>query len=102
MYVEFERSGGFAGLCLQLQVDTTTLPKAEAAELLQMVQQSAFFTLPEQSVAESSGADRFNYKLTIEHEGQRHTVETMDSSAPATLTPLLERLTRMARSGRYR
>ena len=102
MYIEFERSGGFAGLSLQLRVDTATLPEAEAAELQQMVQQSAFFTVPEQSVANLSGADRFNYKLTIELDGQRHTVETMNSSSPASLQPLLERLTRMARSGRYR
>ena len=102
MYIEFERSGGFAGLSLQLRVDTATLPEEEAAELQQLVQQSAFFSVPERSVVNPSGADRFNYKLTIERDGHRHTVETMDSSSLALLQPLLERLTRMARSGRYR
>ncbi len=101
MDIEFERSGGFAGLSLQLQVNTASLPEEEGRELLEMVNQSGFFTFPKQGGTSDSGADQFNYKLTVDTGERKHTMEMTDASAPATLQPLLKRLTRMARSGRY-
>ncbi len=101
MRIEFERSGGVGGLMLQLKLDTANLPETEASELQQMVNQSGFFSFPERGFASTTGADQFNYRLTVEMDERRHTVEVTDISAPATLQPLLQRLARMARSGRY-
>jgi hypothetical protein len=45
-------------------------------------------------------ADQFNYRVTIEAEGKRHTVEAGESSASPELQALLQQLTLLARSAR--
>jgi Emfourin len=59
-----------------------------------LLEQSRFFELPDRLAANSIGADRFNYKITVEGESGSHTVEAVDSAVPANLRPLLEWLTR--------
>ncbi|HLF01241.1 MAG TPA: protealysin inhibitor emfourin, partial [Anaerolineales bacterium] len=67
-------------------------------ELIELVAAAKFFDLPAKVAASDVGADQFQYKLTIEAEGRRHTIEVEDTSAPAALQPLLRRLTVLARS----
>ncbi len=100
MKIEFQRSGGFAGMSLSCSVDTESLPQNEAYELQQMVKTANFFNLPAKIAASPSGADQFNYTVTVEDEGQTYTVETGDMSAPPNLQPLLQKLDRKARSSR--
>jgi len=98
MKVNFERSGGFAGLRLSATVDTEKLSPEEAQELEEMVRAARFFDLPAKISSESPGADRFRYKLTVEAEGRRHTVELGEAAASEQLRTLLRRLTALARS----
>jgi hypothetical protein len=98
MKIRFERTGGFAGLIVNVEVDAGTLLPAQSQALAQLVERADFFELPA-AMTESAtqGADRFSYRITIEADGRTHTVETTDSAAPAALVPLLEWLELAAR-----
>ena len=100
MRIQFDRTGGFAGLRMAATLETESLPPDEAQSLLDLVKAARFFDLPAVIEPPPAGADQFKYKLTIEAEGRRHTVEMGDASAPETLQPLLRRLTVLARSPR--
>ena len=99
MLIEFKRSGGFAGLGLELQVDTTMLAREAQRELTDLVTAADFFNVPTQGEQPSSGADQYHYRITITTANQRHTIATGELSAPSSLQPLLQRLTHMARAG---
>jgi hypothetical protein len=96
MRISFERSGGFAGLTLEADLDTTSLPLNEAHNIQRMVEEAGFFELPASIPAPARGADASQYVVTVEDEGKRHTVRTNDLTVPADLWPLLEYLTKTA------
>jgi hypothetical protein len=98
MKIRFERSGGFAGMLVTTTVDTEALAPEEAQQLRLSIEEADFFALPRKLTAPSPGADHFQYNITVESEGRRHTIETTDVAAPEALRPLLRRLTRLARS----
>lgn len=97
MRIEFQRSGGFAGLRLSAAVDTDRLPADEANELARIVDAAGFFGLPA-TLKSTQGADQFTYRLTIEAGDRRHTVEVSESAVPDSLRPLIQRLATIARS----
>jgi hypothetical protein len=97
MRIHFERSGGFAGLRLQHELDTTSLPPAEAEEVAHMVDSARFFELPQTIRATQPGADRFRYKLSVDSGIQKHSVEVDDAAIPENLRPLLSWLTAVQR-----
>jgi hypothetical protein len=90
MRIAFSRSGGITGIRLGLTLDTATMPSEDARELEDCVLRSGFFELPE--VLYSGGADRLQYKLTIERNGVSHSVQMEDGAIPETLSPLIKRL----------
>jgi 3-hydroxyisobutyrate dehydrogenase-like beta-hydroxyacid dehydrogenase len=98
MRVDFERTGGFAGMRTTATIDTETLPPDEARALNELVDAAGFFNLPATISSPSPGADRFQYKITIVAGGRQHTVETSDAAVPETLSPLLRKLMVLARS----
>ncbi len=100
MRIDFERSGGFAGMRMTTTVDTESLSSEETRELFELVEGAGFFELPAKISSESPGADRFQYKLTIEAEGRQHTVETGEAAVPEKLRALIQKLTMMARKAR--
>ena len=100
MHIHFERTGGFAGMRMTTTVNTESLSSKDASDLRKMVNTAGFFDLPAVIRTMAQGADRFHYKLTVEVEGQRHTVETSEAAASEALRRLLRRLTAMARSAR--
>src|SRR5512133_3946150 len=98
MRINFVRTGGFAGMRLETTVDSDTLPPDEAQVLQQELQQANFFALPSQLTGKSAGADRFQYEISVDTGGQRHTVQTGESSMPEALQPLIQHLDRLART----
>jgi hypothetical protein len=98
MKIDFERTGGFAGMKLQAAVRTETLSPEQAAELHALVAAADFFRLP--AVIVTSAPDQFHYRVTVAEGLRRHTIQTTDSAAPAALRPLLERLAALARATR--
>jgi hypothetical protein len=96
MRINFERSGGFAGMRVTATIDTDSLPADEAAELLQLVESAGFFDLPT-TIPSTVGADQFTYQLTVQSESRQHRVEVREGGVPPSLRPLLQRLTSLAR-----
>jgi hypothetical protein len=90
MRISFERTGGFAGISSTKTVDTADIPANEADQLPQLVEASDFFNLPEKITASTAQADRFQYTLTVEDEGRKHTVTVSEAALPGTLRPLIE------------
>lgn len=100
MRIIFERTGGFTGIALRTTVQTEALPETEADELCGMVDSASFFDLPTTIRSPARGADQFEYRLTVEADQRRHTIQVGDTAAPDSLQPLLRRLTLLARSRR--
>ncbi len=100
MRIQFERSGGFAGMRLTATIDTDALAPDEARELQALIEAARFFDLPAVIASPTPGADQFQYRLNVETAERRHTVEVGDAAAPDTLQPLLRKLTTLARSAR--
>jgi hypothetical protein len=96
MRIEFSRSGGITGIRLSLTVDTATMPSEEARELEDCVDRSGFFELPE--VLHSGGADRLQYRLSIERDGISHFIQMDDGTIPEALSPLIKRLEAASRA----
>ncbi len=96
MRINYERSGGFAGMRITTTVDTQSLPADQANDLNQLVASSGFFNLPA-TIPSGGGADLYTYTVTISDQGRQHTVTVKDGSIPPALQPLLQRLTSLAR-----
>jgi hypothetical protein len=94
MLIEFERRGGFAGIRKDTKLNTESIPSKVVEELLDLIDKADFFNLPEKFPVPKKGADYFQYRLTIENEGKKHTVEVSDPAVPATLRPLLQFLSK--------
>lgn len=96
MRINFERTGGFAGMQITKLVDTANLTGDEANQLRLLVDTANFFSLPA-TINSNTQADRFQYQITVEDNGQKHTVVVSEQAAPGTLKPLLEWLMAAAR-----
>ncbi len=100
MRIDYERSGGFAGMRLAAKIDTATLPAEQASALQSAVDAAHFFDLPAKIPAPPQAADQFQYIVTIEAGGKRKTVDVGEGSASPALQTLLQQLTVLARSAR--
>lgn len=89
MKIRFERSGGFAGIPLQRNVSSDALPAEERNKLAELIETAHFFELPPLLRATEPGADRFQYKISVETEQGEHTVQVDEAAVPAPLQPLI-------------
>ena len=94
MKINFERSGGFAGISAAVTVDYNSLSFDERNRLKSMVDDANFFKLSQDSPLPERGADYFKYKITIEDEENKasHTIKTNDITMPSELRPLVKYL----------
>jgi hypothetical protein len=92
MKINFERSGGFAGMLSTVSVDTSSLPSEQAAQIQNIVEDANFFNLSSTPPPPKRGpADYFNYKITVEAEnGRKHTVECTDIAMQPSIKPLID------------
>ncbi len=95
--IKFERSGGFAGIRFAADFELDDLPKDQAHQILELLDEMDFDELPENLTAENNVADGFSYTITVESDKKQHTVSTDESSAPKKMEPLLEILTQIAK-----
>jgi hypothetical protein len=91
MRVHFVRTGGFAGLQVEANINSDDLPADEASALMQDIENADFFTLPANMTTRGE-VDRFQYEITVEEVGKKHTVEVGESVLPESLRPLIRRL----------
>ncbi len=92
--IRFERTGGLAGRKIEVFVDSDSLPPTQAKRLRTLLDRSKFFDLPLELGAGSGGADRFQYRVTVEDDSHSHTVEASESTVPDAMWPLLDWLAR--------
>jgi hypothetical protein len=100
MRIHFVRSGGYAAIRLETTVVSEQLPDNDAQALQDEIEVAGFYQLPTKMAAPGKSVDRFHYRITVESENRRHTVELDDSQVPDALWPLIRRLTSMAMSPR--
>jgi hypothetical protein len=85
--IDFTKSGGIAGLHFPTTtIDSATLSAVDAQKLAKLIVDVRFFDLPE--LYPTHGADLFEYTITVELNGKRHTVSYDDE--PAELKPLID------------
>jgi len=96
--IQFERTGGFAGIRFAADFKPDDLPAEQSQELLDLLDDLGFDELPEQMLDNKVIADGFNYSIMVETPERRHTVVADDSSAPEKMQELLQLLTRIARN----
>ncbi len=105
MRIHFVRTGGFAGMRLANTIDSEELPENEVQALESELDNAHFFELPaflnkETGGAGSTGADRFQYEITVEDGRKSHTVTAGESALPGHVQPLVQHLERLARTNR--
>ncbi len=100
MRIQFERSGGFAGMRLAATIDTATLPADQASALQSSIDAARVFDLPANSPAPPQAADQFQYHVSIDAGNKKHTVDVGEGSASPALSALLQQLTTLARAAR--
>ncbi len=100
MIIRMERSGGFTGIPMQAVIDTDTLAAEDKQNLRNLVESAHFFDLPASLPSPSGGADRFNYRLTVEEASRSHTVEFGEAAAGEPLQALVRQVTALGRTGR--
>jgi hypothetical protein len=96
MRIDFQRSGGYAGITLATSVDSGQLTDVEAGELVELVDRADLPALAERP-RRAGGPDRFQYDLTVTLEDRRYEVTLGDDEVPETARPLLDRLMELAR-----
>lgn len=99
-HIWFERSGGFTGITLSMELENNDLESDEAGEVEDLIDQSGFFALQEKDSLSSEAPDQFQYKITIEYKGKKKTVEMTESAVSGGLRPLINYLNRKARTKR--
>jgi len=90
MRITLERTGGFAGRRVQIDLDSRALPAPRARQLRSLLAKSRFFDLPVLLDAGAPGADRFHYRVTVEEDNRSHTVDAGEAAVPDDMRPLLD------------
>lgn len=84
--------GGFAGITRRHEVDTATSPAGPALEAA--LAAGAFFAAAGAARPEAIGADLSRWTITVDADGQRHSISFADDADPANARwrALLERI----------
>lgn len=95
MHIRVQRSGGFGNIPRSAEIDTSTLPEEEASELEQLVKQADTPRLAGTRLGPGRLRDAFQYDVTIDEGGTRHTVTAYQGSVPDRLQQVIDRVFRL-------
>ncbi len=95
MKIRFRQTGGFGGLVMGCDFDTSTLPTAEAQELTQLVKQANLEKT--QTKRNEKARDLQNYEIVVEGDGVTAKATVDDMSVDSAMEPLLDFLRARAR-----
>ena len=96
-HIHFERTGGFMGRKVTLDLDLDELPDEQSEAIQALLDLADFFALP-RNLVERAVPDAFTYSITVDKGfARKHSVVVSDSSAPDALRPLLDELSQLAR-----
>jgi hypothetical protein len=99
--ITFERTGGFMGRKVRFNLNLDELPANQSRTLQRLLDESDFFNLPENLISQPM-PDAFTYTITVEEKMVIRTVRLSDTTATDALRPLLDNLSRRARSAQVR
>ncbi len=95
MKVTFRETGGVAGLTRGIELDTSSLPPADAKHLEQLV--LALRDRPRRTLDTSNARDLTNYDITIHDAGVTHHLSFNDMTLSEDAQPLINLLQRQSR-----
>lgn len=95
--INFERTGGFAGIRLAADFGLDDLPDEQARQLTDLLDNMGFNEMPQHFGGNNNVADGFFYEVTVETTEWIHTITTGEMSVPEELESLLELLNKIAR-----
>lgn len=95
MKLRFRQTGGFGGLVLGCDLDTSTLPPAEAQELERLIKQADLKKA--QTKRSDKARDLQQYEIAVENEVTAK-ASFDDMSVEASVKPLLDFLRQRARA----
>ncbi len=96
MKVSFRRSGGFAGMFMGCEIDTSAQKDSDSSELESLVKSSGIMTQSSQRVPQAR--DVFQYSFDIEADGSKHSVTLDQLSVPEPVKPLVEFLMKRSKN----
>jgi hypothetical protein len=99
MKIDFQTSGGYAGLDLRWSGDTDTATPEVAARITELVTQARLFELRPEDVAPRAPGppDVMAHRLSVSDGGRQATFSVTDLTAPPEMRPLLGYLRTLAR-----
>lgn len=102
MRIQYQRTGGFAGIKLSGKIDLEDLDEEIAQKIQHLLDESDFFDLPEHLQSDDSTRDQFNYTITVESKKGHHSVTFCQppNKELSELSDLLFRLVRRRPSSR--
>lgn len=96
MKVRFRQSGGFGGLSFGVDLNTSTMPRADARTLERLVERGDVESIA--AKGPEGARDLAGYEIEIEDRGRTIRLSFDDMSVPEALEPLLDFLRERARA----
>lgn len=95
--IDFERTGGFAGIILHTTVDSNELSQEETNKLKELLYNSELMDFIAENEEKTAYPDQFSYRLTIQTGNRTYSYYLQENQVPQTARPLIRYLTAKAR-----
>ena len=96
-HINFERTGGFAGIRIAADIEVDDLPDEQKEQLLELLDEVDFEELPKRLAGEMPIPDGFVYSISVESGKKEYSLMAGESALPEDLHPLIELLERIAK-----
>jgi len=88
-HIWLQRSGGFAGMITEIEINSKDLDTYEAEQFTTMINRSDIFNLPEPVKNSIIMPDQFQYKITIQQDGRKRELDLSEENVPDHLRNLI-------------
>lgn len=96
--IQFERTGGFAGIRLATEFDLDELPNEQAHRIRELLDDLDIDEYRTQHAHEPRIPDGFSYSITVHTEKRQYIIETGDNTSSEKMNDLLALLTQVMRA----
>lgn len=98
LYIDFKRSGGFAGIETTVEIHGDSLTSEELTKLINLIEQSGFFSFDKDDSNPTKIPDQFEYHIVVKYKSQQRKLDFWEGSIPKQFSELFRFLTQKARS----
>jgi len=88
-HIWLQRSGGFAGMITEIEIDSKDLDTYEVEHLKTMINRSDIFNLAEPVTNSSIMPDQFQYKISMQQDGRKRELDLNEENVPDHLRNLI-------------